>query len=89
MQTVSVVRVDKNRSPGCAVHGKVWIHGTDMRMGSQSSPGTALVFCPYVRAAGASLGERAAIKGASFIFFIALSTCKTFLGLNTFLQQFC
>lgn len=52
MQTVSVVQVDKNRSAGCAVHGEVWIHGTDMGMDSrQSSPSTE-VFCPYVRRAG-------------------------------------
>lgn len=52
MQTVSVAQVDKNRSAGCAVHGEVWIHGTDMGMDSQqSSPDLCPeVFCPYVSA---------------------------------------
>lgn len=43
MQTMRVAQVDGNRSPGCAVHGKVWMHGTHMRMDSQqSSPSIAL-----------------------------------------------
>lgn len=44
MQTMSVVQVYKNRSPGCVVPEKVWIHGTDMGMDSHEfpkhSPGT-------------------------------------------------
>lgn len=93
MQTMSVVQVDKNRSAGCAVRGEVWIHGTGMRRDcQQSSPSTALcpeLFCPYGRAAWGISGGKGWGLGGFVDFLIALSVCNVFLGLNTFLQQFC
>lgn len=76
MQTMSVVQVYKNRSPGCVVHGKVWIHGIGMGMDSHElpkhSPGTGpcpQVFCPYVRAGWGISGGKGCDLGGLVDFF--------------------